>query len=343
MSILTTADLHLDLNPRNADRWNLFTWLRTMATKYGVKSLLLLGDITDAKDRHESVLVNRFVNEIKTLTTLLEVVIVRGNHDCIDENSPFFQFLHLMDKVTYINKPYEFAIERNVGAVFLPNTRNWREDWQSLDHLSEVLGGDINSCKYIFCHQTFDGCLAENGTKLRGIPPSFFADFPGEVYSGDIHRQQKLGRNIEYVGSPYRVHFGDVFEPRVLLLRPGKTNLDLHYPGKGRELAEVGNLQELEHKDFEMGTQVKIRVNLKRTDYPDWPTLKNQIKALANKRGWELCGLELKQLAVADKQLPEDTAGALTPEDILRQYALVKSLKRDMVKSGLDFLNEAQA
>lgn len=343
MTILITSDTHFTNAPRDEHRWGLFSWLRKMARKHDIDNLFLLGDLTDAKDRHPSVLVNRITDEVEETTKECDVVLLRANHDCIDENHPFFRFLSKM-KVRYINKPTEFAIgpDKQV-ALFLPNTRNYQQDWQSLDHLGMLVGGDITrGCDYIFCHQTFDGSLAENGSELRGIPPSFFKGFKGQVISGDVHVPQKVNKQITHVGSPYRVHFGDTFTPRVLLLKNGKFT-DLHFPCISREVITIRDVKHLdEGADFPENTQVKIRVKLKRAEYPDWPNIRKEVLRVAKQKGWEVCGLELIELATRVREHEIDVEEFRTPEIVVRDFSKARKLAKELEETGVTFVQEAE-
>lgn len=340
MSFLVTSDTHFTASQKDEYRWGLFPWLRRMVKKHDATTIILCGDLTDAKDRHPSVLVNRIADEISETAKVSTLVLIRGNHDCIDEHNPFFKFLSKMD-IRYINYPTEFAIGKNVGAAFLPNTRKYEEDWKSLDNIADRMGGDIRYCKYIFCHQTFDGSEAENGTTLRGIPPSFFNGFKGKVISGDVHVPQNINKTILHVGSPYRIHFGDSFTPRVLLVDNDKF-IDLHYPCISRELLTVRTVEAVDRTDFGEGTQVKIRVKLKRSEYPEWISIRKQVQDIAAKKRWVLYGPELVELLTTAREHEIELEETRTPEAVLRDYSKDKKLDKDMTNTGLAFLKDAQ-
>lgn len=257
-----------------------------------------------------------------------------GNHDFISENTPFFGFLDdkTQDRnLTFVTKPTEIVVQGS-SALFLPCTRTWEKAYGKLD---------FKPFKFIFCHQTFDGAIAENGIGLRGINPGIFSGSSARIYAGDIHVPQKVNKQIEYVGSPYHVRFGDTFKARVILLE-GKAK-DLYFPFRGREVIIIRNLDDLSKKDFILGTQVKIKVRLKRSEFPEWPILRKEIKALVGRKGWELCGLSLEKMKTKDRVVEDEetihTAG--TPEDILETYAKKKKLNKRMVQAGKMFIEEA--
>src|SRR5205814_1607714 len=91
-------------------------------------------------------------------------------------------------------------------CLFLPHTNNYKRDWKGLD---------FSKYQWIFAHNTFQGANI-GPRRLEGIPTSIFPR-NAKVISGDIHVPQHFGP-IEYVGAPYRIDFGDDYEPRVLFL-----------------------------------------------------------------------------------------------------------------------------
>src|SRR5271170_7219973 len=105
-NILITSDIHLTDNHRDDYRWKLFPFLAEQIEKHNVHYLLCLGDVTETKDGHKSSLVNRVVDEFKWLvdTYKIQLFILKGNHDFIDPNLPYFRFLDSMEDMTFIVK-----------------------------------------------------------------------------------------------------------------------------------------------------------------------------------------------------------------------------------------------
>src|SRR5215831_20234111 len=106
-SILLVGDLHLTTAERDAYRWGVFGQLRKLIKEHAPKHLVLLGDLTNEKDRHPGELVNRIVQEITALRGFTEMIvhIVRGNHDGVDPNWPYFAFLNQLDYVRFYTDP----------------------------------------------------------------------------------------------------------------------------------------------------------------------------------------------------------------------------------------------
>lgn len=339
MTVLVTSDLHFTSHARDAYRWELFPWLIRQVKKTGAKQVLLLGDLTDAKDRHPAELVNRLVSSIDELSGHANVIILRGNHDYIDIETPFFGFLGLSGRVEFIREPTLTELDDGTAekgrtsklSLFLPNTRDYQKDWANIN---------LKGVKYVFTHQTYTGAETENGTKLSGVPSDFFAGHKLQVWSGDIHVPQKVGSNIEYVGAPYRIHFGDAFSPRVVLLKHGVA-VDLHFQTVSKELVVLKKIDRLKRYDFPEGTQVKVRMEMHRGDFPMWKEYKGFIVDYAAKSGWELYGPEL--VALPDERTPDDeaaepTVGYLKPSQVVKVYARQNGLDKALTTVGLDLL-----
>ncbi len=340
--IMITSDLHITDKPLDEYRWGIFQWLKQQLDHSvdEVDTVFILGDLTDAKDKHNSELVNRLVGELKSLSEAAQVYILKGNHDYIEETLPFFNFLSQVgSNIKFIAQPEKLNVE-GFGVLCLPSSRNYQTDWQDFD---------FSKFDLIFTHQTYEGSVAENGSLLPGIPPAYFKGFEGKVISGDIHVPQKVSNNIQYVGAPYRIRFGDSFDPRVLMIAEGKI--------KSRKVPfmrrQVFNIKGVVDDDFlnewnqalfkdliNEGDQVKVRVTLKRSDFDKWPTLKKTLRQHAQEQGWVLCGLELI-MDKADTSSSEQSkiSSAKTSKNRIEVYAKLKKLD---VKLGLEFLQAGQ-
>lgn len=298
---IIASDLHLTSNPADAYRWGLFAWLMKQAKREQAKTLLLLGDITDAKDYHSSTLVNCVVDAIDDMRQVFErVVILRGNHDYLRDGHMFFEFLNRLPGVEVITKPTE-DIDGEL-SMFLPFTRTPAKDWAGLD---------FSHYRYLFLHQTIAGAVASNGQKMDGetLPPLD----AGKVYSGDIHVPQIIG-GVEYIGSPYHVHFGDRFKARCVVLEKNGNPVDLHFPSPARVMLDVdGDAKHIAEAlgTLQAGDQVKVRIALPEADKAQWRVLKATIEELCAATKIELAGVELRVQKEGGRVRPGDRPAAM--------------------------------
>ena len=94
MRRLVTGDVHISQNPRDAYRLVfLEKTLPDLIDRHKVEQLLVLGDLTQAKEKHPASLVNSVVGAFHQLSKQCEIVLLQGNHDYQSVGSPFFEFL----------------------------------------------------------------------------------------------------------------------------------------------------------------------------------------------------------------------------------------------------------
>jgi len=335
--MLITSDLHLTDRERDEYRWQFFSWLEHQLLECDTQHLLILGDLTDAKDGHSATLVNRIVN---TLTNLpAKVTILKGNHDYVDENTPFFGFLNEIPNVEFIIKPTYRTIE-GIRTLLLPHTRTPEKDWQEID---------FTGVRMVCCHQTFDGAATSNGYALpSSISSRYFRRHgcTGWVFSGDIHVPQQLG-DVTYVGTPYPVAFGDDHDPRILAV---STKMDDRF---GRKLTKYEPIRvptirkrnlvitAVVPRDIRPGDQVKVRVQLPREEFAAWEEHKHRIVAELEYQGAFVHSIELEPLQVASP-----TAGKArmqtpkTPADALAAFSEARGLTSGEHGVGQDLLDK---
>lgn len=339
MKLIITTDLHFTDEPRDEYRFDLFPWLKDQVKKKKVDYLLILGDITDAKDCHSSILVNKIITGLVSIAKHVPIIVLKGNHDYIDADNPFFKFLSKLENVYFINKSEAIGVE-DKSLLFLPHTRTPKQDW-----------GDINfkQYDYIFMHETINGSLASNGMKMEGFKLSFFKGFEGKIYSGDIHVPQTMGKGLlEYVGCPYHVRFNDKFIPRVVYLN-NKRQTDLFFPCLSkhtitiREPAEIIELYE--DGVLKKNDQVKVRLKLHKSEYPEWNLYRGEAKDICEDLGLDLCGVELrrrKKVNISGSSAKTASVKNLeSDEDVIKRYATGESLSDVVIESGLDLIQDS--
>ena len=330
---LICTDLHLTANPRDEYRWGLWSWLRKTCEKEAVQTLLILGDVTDAKDYHPAELINRIVREIDlTRACVPEIIILQGNHDYLRLGHPALGFVSALQGVRFVSKPMDTSAEGE-AALFLPHTKTPLKDWA---------GFDWSMYRYVFMHQTVDGSIASNGQRMDGDQ---FPDMTsaGKIYSGDIHVPQVIN-GVEYVGSPYHVHFGDSFKSRCVLLNAGGEAFDLRFRSISRVTLDVGTLdlgQICQMHRLRAGDQVKLRLHLGASELHEWHAIKRAAVEEMKTAGVELFGVELvppKQRRRFNESALPQGAVFLRPQDLVYNFVEREELGADALDIGLELL-----
>tara|TARA_R100001460_G_scaffold27881_7_gene55930 strand:+ start:1308 stop:2276 length:969 start_codon:yes stop_codon:yes gene_type:complete len=317
----------------------LFPWLREVLSDDSSQPLLILGDITDAKDGHSAALVDRMVSELVALDR--EVYVLKGNHDYIDPATPFFGFLDQIENITFITQP-ELVDVDGLHVLFLPHTRTPSQDWTVLVESEDWKPSEID---LICCHQTFDGADAGGGHRLTGgVSSRFFSDhgFDGLVLSGDIHVPQKIG-DVTYIGTPYPITFGDDHDGRVLALGADATDFRTISVPTIRKLA-LNVTSAVESFDINAGDQVKVRVSLERAEFAAWDEIKQAIVTKIERQGGKVHSVELlptDEPVSAPLKVAADTQSNKSPQDILQDFCRYKALEERDAWMGEDILAAA--
>lgn len=334
MTVLFTADLHFTDRPQDEYRWGLFDWLAEQAVQQAVDAIVVLGDVTDAKDGHRARFVNRLVERFRFLAKNCPVYVLMGNHDYTSPSTPFFGFLHDPDRnIHYIKEPQSIVLPDKSVALMIPNTDDIERDWLKFK-------GDYD---YILLHQCFDGVTLSDGYQLSGPDPKIFKDSSARILSGDIHVQQKVGK-VEYVGAPYRIRFGDVYEGRCLLI-DGEEEESLHYPCLRKHTVVVHNAQELfDNDELAEGDQVKVRLMLKREEMVEWADRRREVFDVCNKLGVSVHGVELAPQSKRTRIKKHKKGATMSinagPEEVLVKFAKRENIDAELLEVGKELLKE---
>lgn len=268
---LLTGDLHITDNDRDRYRLEfLQRRLPKLARQFKATTIEILGDITTKKDFHGSWLVNTMVDTLTELADDFDVDVTCGNHDYqSDIENPFFRFMDYMDGISFINQP-----RRQGSTLWLPHTRNYEHDWADLD---------FDGVELILTHNTFAGSRSETSEILAGIPLDALPEV--SIYTGDVHVPQRV-RNITCVGAPFGINFGDVYEPRIILLDKDNQPKSIRLKGPAKRILQARSISELKRQLADTGKDDIIRIELKlaHSDYPKWGDLQAEARRLLNGR-----------------------------------------------------------
>lgn len=263
--LIVTADLHLTDKPSEVYRHQFMEELTQIVQKRKPDAVAILGDLTEGKDRHSALLVNKVVHHLDALASICPVVVMMGNHDYHNEGHPFFEFIAKVRNIAWVGRvatheqlPKKIAPAFE-GCLFLPHTRTYQNDWGAVT---------MRGRRWIFAHNTFTGADVGHGS-LDGIPLDVFPK-GARVVAGDIHVPQTIGP-VTYVGAPYTVDFGDSYSPRLLALEADGRQ---HAIGVGsfpqKRLVAIDRPSDLlaATKRFNPGDILKVRVGVE--DMSTW-------------------------------------------------------------------------
>lgn len=328
MRLLVTSDIHQTDNPRDSYRFGLWEWLAKQQITYNPDAVLILGDLTDAKDKHSSTLVNSVVEGLRLLDG--PIYINKGNHDFIDVDNPYFKFLNELDNVHFICDP---TYVKSINSFFLP--------YQSTQDAFNRAFKAVPSGALVFMHQTITGAISETGQALTGftMPSGHKAK---AVYSGDIHVPHKVDHKgtVTYVGSPYHVHFGDKFEPRVLLLGVNDyiTEKNLYFEAPRKFHLRIRDISEL--SDLKEGDQIKIELELTPAELVEWANHKKALLDYCQQKGVEVYDTRLKKLERRKRERLDDNRRGKSKLEYFIDFCNVEKLPEQIRKAGISFIEQ---
>ena len=325
---IATADLHMAASRRDSYRWRfLEETLPAMVEEHRARRVLVLGDLTEAKSGHSAELVNRLVDALAALAERAPVYLLRGNHDFVSEDSPFFRFSRHLPRVCWINEPTRLRLRGLGKCLFLP----WARD------LDDCADFSFESFDWFFCHQTFEG--ADLGARrAEGCEPPFSRS--ARVVSGDVHVPQKIGP-VTYTGAPYTVDFGDAYEPRVLLLE-GSEMRSVPVPGPQKRLITT-TARDLKLRadlfDVAPGDVIKIRVTLPAGSDASRAEVRALARRWAEAAGVDLYAVEIVAPRAAPSRGDRDRSRA-SDADLVRAYAKRMKAGKTCEAAGLKIVEE---
>jgi len=262
-------------------------------------------------------------------TKLPRLVILQGNHDATETTSPFFKFLSEL----HINKgktTIEFISEPTLigNEFFIPYQKD----------VSLVLSAINNTegIKTIYMHQPMLGAISQsNYTLEKGINPNAF---PSDVYvySGDIHKPQKITDTVEYVGAPYQIYFGDNYSGQLILINDKLSHKEyLTTKFISKRFIEINCIADLCSVYFNKGDKVKVKYNINKEDYYLWSDIKQEIKTYLETREVELVTLTAVALKTNEALKIKNKKIILEqPMQILQRFGKHEQLNDEYIKLG---------
>jgi DNA repair exonuclease SbcCD nuclease subunit len=340
---LLLSDLHLTSAPRDEYRWQVFDQVVDFVQRQRVDRIIILGDLTDAKDGHPARLVNRIVDQLTRLrgTKVAKVVqafhpdiiILRGNHDGIDPEWPYFKFLSCIEGIAFISSPVWVKLP-DAQVLALPHSRTPRVEW------AKYLVEAEKKADYILMHATVRGAESESGRELDSeVTLSMFKRLNCPVLSGDVHVPQRMG-TVTYVGSPYHVHYGDKFSPRMLYLDKECAQHSIPLTNIRRWMLDVKDAAAIRKSAAKAGDQVKVRVHVAEADLSRWQQLRQAVVTTCRIKQLDVAAVELVREESAT--VLQEPGAVQQPEQILKVYMLENKTPVAYAATGNALLDAAR-
>ena len=322
MRRVLVADPHFDDNPANDYRWTLFPDLFAARPD----QVIILGDLCHKKDRHTSVLVNRLIDELRSISSNgIPITVLMGNHDRALKGPAYWEFLTYLD-LWFVSEPTEYD-----GALWLPHSKDPATEWAQFD---------FTQYKCLLMHQPADGLDLGNGTRLV-VPSMLYPPLHVPAYSGDAHYPQNIG-GIEYIGSPHPINFGEQHKYRMIVLdEDWKWIEDIERFPMLKHSITVSCIEDLEDCTIAKGDQAKIEFVLPASRADQWPIEREAIAQWAADKGVVVSALKTVVETSPDTEIAQTSGFMLQPIDVLVDFAQAEGIEDALLATGYNLLQEA--
>jgi DNA repair exonuclease SbcCD nuclease subunit len=296
MKILIFSDIHIHPHKKSVERLDdcikVLDWVFETAKSKKIKDIIFLGDLFHDRQKIDVLTYQKTfeVFEKHLLSNKINLYLLLGNHDLwhhqkwdVSSVNP----LRNLPGVSVINEPCVRQISDDYLFGFLPYTHDPIEDIKKIEKewKSVCKEKDINPPKICGAHIAVDGALwnlkygttaevaIEHDGDMVKVGPSIFSKW-SKVFLGHYHAEQKLTENVEYVGSPLQLSFGEAFQDKHILIYDLEKDSSeyvknefspKHYIINENELENYeleGNFIRLEVQDISSSSMAEIRKNL---------------------------------------------------------------------------------
>lgn len=199
MKMLLTADNHIKQGLYLTVGLDYLDYIYEYCKKHEISSIVFLGDLLDKSNKiHNDVFIPLFKKIEFFHDNGIEMWFILGNHDITSTltNSSiletFERFGHL------VSSPETFTFGNTIINM-VPYTKD--------DNLVPTVNADYLFTHLSICEFDFGNNHIANSAEHQAFNVNMFSNYK-KVFTGHFHkRQQKY--NIEYIGSPYQLTFGD--------------------------------------------------------------------------------------------------------------------------------------
>lgn len=226
-TVLIFTDIHINSHKRSQERLKdclqVLDWVFETAKNEKIKTILFGGDLFHDRQKIDVYTYQKTFEILKKWlpTNQFHLYLVLGNHDLwfneqtsISSVMPFSS----LPNITIIDQPTRMEIENSYWDL-IPFTH---DPIKAIESLKKEDG----SFQYALGHLAVDGAILhgssvadvaiEHDGEMIKIGTNIFSQYK-KVFLGHYHCQQILEPNIEYIGSPLQLSFGEAFQDKHII------------------------------------------------------------------------------------------------------------------------------
>lgn len=227
--ILLFSDIHIHNHKKSYDRLNdclkALQWVFDTAKKENIKSIIFGGDILHERQKIDIFVYNQIYNILSCNLkgSGINFYCLLGNHDLwFNENtsiSGVYPFQSI-EGFKVVSNPETIVVDNSTWD-FLPFTHD------PLDSMKSFSNDKLNE-KYLIGHISIDGAvlnssgnisdvIIEHDGEMVKISKDIFLHYKHSFF-GHYHQGQALAKNVEYIGSPLELSFGESGEQKHIII-----------------------------------------------------------------------------------------------------------------------------
>lgn len=214
--VMLLSDIHYGVKSGGDNTINYIQWMDMMDEYFNkfflplvenlkndgeIPALIICGDFFDNRISIRLDVMNRAMDVVKKLASVMPVYMMVGNHDSYRSEDSLMNSLNIfrgIDNIEIIDTDRHLEMAGLAIDVF-PWTSNYKELTKKVKGSTSdivLLHADINGLKY-----------PSNVVISDGVDCKTVKDIA--IYAGHIHKRQRMGR-ITYIGSPYELDKSDI-------------------------------------------------------------------------------------------------------------------------------------
>jgi DNA repair exonuclease SbcCD nuclease subunit len=231
---LIFSDIHVHPHKRKVERLEdclkALDWVFQTAIDHNIEEIIFGGDLLHERQRIDSFTYMRVWEVLKKhMNGDLRLYLLLGNHDMwyatkwsVSSILPF----SALPGVEVINKPARIKIA-GANFDFIPYTH---DPIAALKELKKMPGQATYAVGHIALtgaklntHGHAADVVIEHDGDMVVVDPTIFKDYE-QVFLGHYHAEQQLADNVEYIGSPLELSFGEAFQKKhIIVFDAGKN------------------------------------------------------------------------------------------------------------------------
>jgi DNA repair exonuclease SbcCD nuclease subunit len=348
MKVLIFSDIHIHPHKKSIERLEdcikVLDWAFERAISNKIDNIIFLGDLFHDRQKIDVLTYQKTfeVFEKYLLNNKINLFLLLGNHDLwhnqkwdVSSVNP----LRNLPGVSVINEPTVKSIGDKFLFGFLPYTHNPIEDLKKVEESwkKECKQKKINPKKVLGGHIAVDGAVwnvkygtsaevsIEHDGDMIKVGPNIL-DKWDRVFLGHYHAEQKLTKNVEYVGSPLQLNFGEAFQDKHIIIYDFENDTSQYIKNDFSPKHYIINEDQLDDYDLE-NNFIRIEVE----DISSTKLSEVRTNLLENKK---VATMEIKQVVKKEEHVISDAKSILyKEEEMIEKY--VDQVKVDLEKEKL--------